>query len=220
MSSTAAASSSLCMVALGRPKSTTGQSAIRKRPSEVPPWVESSGVCAGLRLDRRADDVVDRPGGVRKASPEIFASTVAPGAAASAVRRTSATRSSPRWRLLKRMLSWARAAAGDDVGRLARRLDRGDLEVGRLERRRCRRRAGAPRARRSPAPASAPDCRRGAGRRHGPARRAPSTHMLTEPRRPILTMSPSRASEVGSPIRIMSGRMPRSAIQSDQLGVP
>ena len=38
--------------------------------------------------------------------------------------------------------------------------------------------------------------------------------MLTEPRRPILTMSPSRASEVGSPIRIMSGRMPRSAIQS------
>ena len=43
MSSRAAASSTLCMVALGRPKSTTGQSAIRKRPSEVPPWVERSG---------------------------------------------------------------------------------------------------------------------------------------------------------------------------------
>ena len=62
MSSTAAASSSLCMVALGRPKSTTGQSAIRKRPSEVPPWVESARRLAGLGLDRRADDLVDRPG--------------------------------------------------------------------------------------------------------------------------------------------------------------
>ena len=62
MSSTAAASSSLCMVALGRPKSTTGQSAIRKRPSEVPPWVERLRRRAGLGLDRGADDLVDRAG--------------------------------------------------------------------------------------------------------------------------------------------------------------
>ena len=34
-----------------------------------------------------------------------------------------------------------------------------------------------------------------------------SIHMLTEPRRPILTVSPSRSTEVGSPIRIMSGRI-------------
>ena len=44
MSSTAAHSSSLCIVPLGRPKSTTGHSSIRKRPSEVPPLVDSSGV--------------------------------------------------------------------------------------------------------------------------------------------------------------------------------
>jgi hypothetical protein len=31
------------MVALGKPKSITGQSLIRKRPSEVPPAVESAG---------------------------------------------------------------------------------------------------------------------------------------------------------------------------------
>ena len=44
--------------------------------------------------------------------------------------------------------------------------------------------------------------------------------MLTEPRRPILTVSPSRSTEVGSPIRIMSGRMPRSSSQSMIRGVP
>ena len=59
MSSTAAHSSSLCMVALGRPKSTTGHSWIRKRPSDVPPLVDSSGLEAGFLLDRRDDDVVE-----------------------------------------------------------------------------------------------------------------------------------------------------------------
>src|SRR5665213_3330961 len=41
-----------------------------------------------------------------------------------------------------------------------------------------------------------------------------SIEKLTEPRRPILTVSPSFVCEVGSPIRIMSGRMSRSAIQT------
>ena len=62
MSSTAAHSPTLCMVALGRPKSTTGQSWMRKRPSDVPPLVDSSGVEAGLLLDRGDDDVVERAG--------------------------------------------------------------------------------------------------------------------------------------------------------------
>ena len=61
---------------------------------------------------------------------------------------------------------------------------------------------------------------RGAGRRRGPARPGTSIHMLTEPRRPILTVSPSRSTEVGSPIRIMSGRICRSFSQSMIRGVP
>ena len=43
-SSMAAHSPTLCIVALGRPKSTTGQSCMRNRPSEVPPLVDNSGV--------------------------------------------------------------------------------------------------------------------------------------------------------------------------------
>ena len=38
--------------------------------------------------------------------------------------------------------------------------------------------------------------------------------MLTEPRRPIFTVSPSRSTDVGSPIRIMSGRICCSFSQS------
>jgi hypothetical protein len=45
-------------------------------------------------------------------------------------------------------------------------------------------------------------------------------HKLTVPRRPIFTVSPSRFTLVGSPIKIMSGRMPRSVIHSISAGVP
>ena len=47
------------MVALGRPKSTTGQSWIRKRPSDVPPLVDSSGSIPVSSSDRRDDHVVE-----------------------------------------------------------------------------------------------------------------------------------------------------------------
>ena len=88
MSSIAAASSSLCMVALGSPKSTTGHSAIRNRPSDVPPWVESFGsIPVSSRMARATMSYIG-PGGVRNASTDIFASTVAPGASLATVWRS------------------------------------------------------------------------------------------------------------------------------------
>ena len=110
-----------------------GRAAIRKRPSDVPPLVESSGSTPGLGLDRGADDVVER---ARRGQEGLARDPRLDGRAgrlASAISSTSATRSAPRCRLLKRMLSCARRRAGDDVGRLGRRLDGGDLEVGGLE---------------------------------------------------------------------------------------
>ena len=62
MSSTAAASSSLCMVALGRPKSTTGQSCDQEAAVGGAAVGGQARRAAGLGLDRGADDVVDRPG--------------------------------------------------------------------------------------------------------------------------------------------------------------
>ena len=125
MSSTAACSSSLCMVALGRPKSTTGQSCDQEAA------VRRAAAGRELGLDRRSrpriaatDDVVDRPGrGQEGLAGNLRLDRRAGRRRARRCAATSATRSAPRWRLLKRMLSWARRRAGNDVGRLRRRLD-------------------------------------------------------------------------------------------------
>ncbi len=70
MSSTDAASSSLCMVAFGSPKSTTGAILMRNRPSEVPPAVESSGVTPVSSLIAAVRMSNSGPAGLRNASPE------------------------------------------------------------------------------------------------------------------------------------------------------
>jgi hypothetical protein len=84
------------MVALGRPKSTTGHNAIRKRPSDVPPLVDSSGAWPVSSLIASTTTSKSRPGGVRNASPEMRARTLAPGASRSAISSTIFTRSAPR----------------------------------------------------------------------------------------------------------------------------
>ena len=133
MSSTAAASSSLCMVALGRPKSTTGQSAIRKRPSEVPPWVESSGSTPVSASIAARDDLVDRPGRgqeglARDLRLDRRARRRRLGGAADQLDQVVAA-----VEVVEADVELGAGAAGDDVGRLARGLDRGDFEVGGLE---------------------------------------------------------------------------------------
>ena len=70
--------------------------------------------------------------------------------------------------------------------------------------------------RRAPRPAWGSDCRRGADRRRGPAVPGTSIQILTDPRRPILIVSPSRVVEVGSPTRHKSGVMPALGHAVDQ----
>ncbi len=61
MSATSTCSSILWMLALSGPNSTTcGQIFAMKRPSQVPPVVDSTGVDAGLGADRRAERLAQR----------------------------------------------------------------------------------------------------------------------------------------------------------------
>src|SRR3546814_8830845 len=76
-SATATASSSLCIVALVRPNSTTGHKACRKRASDVPPVVDISGITSVSAWIASATSADRSPGGVRKASPEILPTTFA-----------------------------------------------------------------------------------------------------------------------------------------------
>jgi len=97
---------------LSRPNSTTGQSFDRKRASEVPPVVDSSGrrpcrasIASPIRVEKA-------PGAVRKASPEMRAMTWAAGAWRVTISSIRVTRSAPRCRSLKRIDSRAEACAG------------------------------------------------------------------------------------------------------------
>ena len=113
-----------------------------------------------------------RPAGVRNASPEMRATTFDPGASRSAISSTSCTRSAPRWRLLKRMLSRVERRSRDHVGGVRgvemavnSRLDGGKA--------RCPRRDARRRAPRQGVRAAVPDYRRGEGKRRDPACREP-----------------------------------------------
>ena len=74
----ATASSRLCMVALTRPNSITGQTSRRKRASEVPPVVDASGSTPVSAFTAAAMMSENAPGGVRKGSPETIGSVVPP----------------------------------------------------------------------------------------------------------------------------------------------
>ena len=101
------------MVALGRPKSTTGHSWIRI--AAVGRAAAGRQVRARSRSrsrSRRRPGRRARPAGSGTPRPKFSRSTFDPGASRSAISSTIRTRSAPRWRLLKRMLSCAVAAPG------------------------------------------------------------------------------------------------------------
>ena len=85
----ATASSRLCMVALVRPNSTTGQTSFRNRASLVPPLVDSSGVTPVSASIASASSAEKRPGLVRKASPEITGRALPPCFSAMAAIRSA-----------------------------------------------------------------------------------------------------------------------------------
>ena len=68
------------MVALTSPNSTVGASCDRKRASDVPPVVDSSGVMPVTAVMAPATSPDNAPGSVRNASPDIRAVTTAVGA--------------------------------------------------------------------------------------------------------------------------------------------
>ena len=177
--------------------------------------VDSAGtmsVSASIAAETSAEN---GPGSVRNASPEISACAVPPWRAA--ISETRSARARPLCSALKRIEIRAVARGGMTLWRRVADGDVGDLEVRGLEPVGAASRAPARRARRAARPAWAPDCRRGADRRRGPrAPRPRSSQMLTEPRRPILTVSPSRSTEVGSPTRHRSGIAPARAHVIDQ----
>src|SRR3546814_2877549 len=69
MAAAATASSSLCIVALHKPNSTTGHKRERKRASDVPPLVDSSGSRPVACVIAAAIMSENSPGGVRNGSP-------------------------------------------------------------------------------------------------------------------------------------------------------
>ena len=93
----ATASSRLCIVALTSPNSTTGHSLDRKRASEVPPVVDSSGTHAGRRLDRVGDQRRRaRPARSGTPRPRRWPCTVAAGAWRGRSRSIRSTSAAPR----------------------------------------------------------------------------------------------------------------------------
>ena len=127
----ATASSRLCIVAFTRPNSITGQTARRKRASDVPPVVEASGSIpvSSPPPPRPAQKIA--PGCVRNGSPEMIGRAVPPCFwAMAAILRDSSV---PVWVSLKRIEMRASALRGDDVMCRIADLDIGDLEIGGLE---------------------------------------------------------------------------------------
>ena len=87
-----------------------------KRASEVPPVVDRTGCTPSSPSIASAHRATNGSGGVRKASPEMAASTDTVPRNPALARRASAssqrTSSAPLWAGLKRMLIRARARAG------------------------------------------------------------------------------------------------------------
>ena len=99
-------------VALGRPKSTTGQSSIRKRPSDVPPLVDSSGSIPVSRGSRRRPGRRARRAG--SGTPRQRSCAVTRRAGRFALRRFArpcATRSAPAMQVVEADVEPRRGAA-------------------------------------------------------------------------------------------------------------
>ena len=91
----ATASSTWCIVALSSPSSTVGHSLDRKRASDVPPVVDSSGTMPVRSVTAAETSVESGPGSVRNASPETRPVTVAVGACAWTRARMRSVSASP-----------------------------------------------------------------------------------------------------------------------------
>ena len=114
-SATGARSSTWCMVSPTRPNSTTGQTSLKKRASDVPPLVDSSGVAAGRLADRRGERRDQRVGPGQEPLAPVGDAEIVWRAVA---RRNRARRGGSRGALaddqrsLKRTLNRAVASAG------------------------------------------------------------------------------------------------------------
>ena len=106
----ATASSSLCMVALHRPNSTTGMILDRNLASDVPPVVDNSGSTPVTCVIASAIMPDNSPGGVRNGSPEIIGFSSPP--LRSTIARTISLKLSPLCSSLKRMDKRPSALAG------------------------------------------------------------------------------------------------------------
>ena len=178
------------------------------------------GRTPGLGLDRRADEVDERrPAAVRKLSLDGRSDGVADavaGGGLAASRSISASRLAVSGVVEADVEARARLGGNDVDGRVAD-VDRGDLEVRGVE----MRGAGVERRRRSGRSSSATSA---AHRVVGEVRigdvalhAVRSACPVSEPRRPILIMSPSGVGLVGSPTRQWSKRSPRSRRPVEQL---
>ena len=222
MSSTAQHSSTLWIVRLSRPNSTTSApSAPKKRPSEVPPPVESSGCRPATSATAAGDERAS-------ACPAACSTAARPRATRSngegrAGRRTSATarlRPSSVWTGDQRRLNCAVELAGDDVRRAGAGLDVADLEAGRRKVRVAF--VPAPRGELGEGGQHRVDRiqRAIADRRRVPGCPATVRRPDSEPRRPMRTVSPNACWLEGSPTMQKSMRCPRSRRRSTTRRVP
>ena len=110
--STGTHSSVRCMVRLRSPNSATGQWSLMKRASDVPPVVLRAGVTPVTAATESAMIVLNRPGGVTKASPETSDRHVVGLAGRIEARTDDALEARAGERSLKRTLKRAAAAPG------------------------------------------------------------------------------------------------------------
>ena len=135
-SSSATRSSTAWIVAFGRPRSTTGQTALMKRASEVPPLVESAGRRPVTSSTAAATRSVNGPRVVRKASALLGSKVSAkrlPSAAVLTRRSISALRVSDRPGRVEADIEDEPHLARNDVRRRIADVDADDLEIRGIE---------------------------------------------------------------------------------------
>ena len=203
MSAASTCSSILWMLALHRPAldHLRADLVAMKRPSEVPPVVDSVGSMAALGLDRCGQRVAQRAGAAsgtagRRASRRARSSSAVAlqhrlhaglqrlgRATRCEKRKLKSTSASPGMTLPAPVPAWRFETCQVVGGKCS--LPRVPLGGGQLGQRGRERRGSG--------------CAPAADRRRGPARRSRAGAPDSEPRRPFLIMSPSCSTEVGSP---------------------
>ena len=168
---------------------------VMKRASEVPPVVDSSGLRPVTSLTAFATSSVNGPGLVTNTSAfDGSHSNAKLYFAAGGLGRALLDQRFQRLRAYAVVEADVEARprfAGNEIDGLVADIDRGEFQMrGWKLRAAVVERLGLA-APRSASPARGSDCRRAADRRHGPACRCTIRWPLSEPRRPILMVSPS-----------------------------